>query len=238
MTRLDAAPSRIGPRSGLGLPLVALALLLVAGCAPASGGPTVTSTPRPRDTPRDATTAVTQAIARTAGFHDVKYDQVNTTTAGTSVAVFTGTIVATRNPARTEVKSAPRSGSGVALDSVEDFTAGTRCTIQPEPRQRLTGQSMDAAAVSPFTELETSVSGWSFAGEPGGESQLHARGKLARAVPGATLAGTADVYIDARSGKIMKTVTTVSSKRDSLTFNTVTVFSNFVYDSGITVPAC
>ncbi|MGI8609045.1 MAG: hypothetical protein ACR2MY_07430, partial [Candidatus Dormibacteria bacterium] len=207
---------------------------LVTGCGAAAGAPAVTSTPRPAD----AATAVAQAIARTAGFIDVKYDQLNTTTAGTSVSAFSGTIVATKNPARTEVKSAPTSGSGAALDSVEDYSAGTFCTVQPGPRQRLTGQSTDAASVSPFSELQNSVTGWSYASDPGGAPQWHARGRLARSVPGATLAGTADVYIEANSGKIVKTATAVTTKRDSLTFGTVTVFSNFVYDTGVTVPAC
>ncbi len=152
-------------------PVVTLAVLLVTGCGAAAGAPAVTSTPRPAD----AATAVAQAIARTAGFIDVKYDQLNTTTAGTSVSAFSGTIVATKNPARTEVKSAPTSGSGAALDSVEDYSAGTFCTVQPGPRQRLTGQSTDAASVSPFSELQNSVTGWSYASDPGGAPQWHRR---------------------------------------------------------------
>ncbi|MBJ7610059.1 MAG: hypothetical protein JF887_11610 [Candidatus Dormibacteraeota bacterium] len=222
-------------------------ILLGAGCgstAASTTSPTVTRTVTPvpgPQRPSDARQAVLEAIARTAGFTDVTYDQANSQTSGGTVTSASGTITATRNPPRTQARTV--AGSGTSIGSIQDLSAGTICTTsQGGLPQRYTGQSTMAETVDPFYDLKADGSAWAYQTDAvvNGQVQWHVTGKLSPTLPPPSMliSGAVEAFIDSHTGKIVKAVETFAVSSGGVTSQSVQTYSNFVYNTGATVAPC
>ncbi|GAC1327073.1 MAG: hypothetical protein NVSMB17_00630 [Candidatus Dormibacteria bacterium] len=227
-----------GPRQWALAAVVVLAA--TAGCGPAAAPAQNAGVGAGRQKPADAGRAFQDAVAPADNFSDLTYDQVNTYTSGKQPDVFSGSVTATRNPPRVETRSKPVGKPGALLVSIEDYAAGTICLLQPEPARRLTNQSAEAEQINPFLELKKSAMGWKYLSDinTSGHVQWRLSSNFTRLVPGDSLSGIAEIDIDAQTGRVLKAITTVHTKRDSLTLTSVTTYTNFVYNSGATVAPC
>lgn len=223
------------------------AAVVVAGCGSltASSSSAGNATPTPGlAKPASAGQAVSDAIARVAHFTDVTYQQSNIITAGGQSTMSSGTISATANPPRVDIRTQVTSGTAKSFETVEDLGAGTLCTTpQGGTTQRYTAQSTNPAVVDPFYDISSHGSGWHYLDDVtlSGARAWDVRGQLARSFTDATVdSSMVDLFIDSTSGKIVKVVSDIhfTATATGAHSENQTTYTNFVYNTGLTIPAC
>jgi len=195
--------------------------------------------------PADATQALMDAVRRTADFKDVEWeDDTMAVQPGVPDTDYRNAFTATRNPARIQNKTRPGPGEH-ALTTIEDLASNALCTT-PEgaPTQRFAGTGASVETVDPFHVLKVNGSGWTFAPDVvvNGHNDWQLTGSLLLGRESGQYtptSSTVDVFVDPRNGRIEKTVAhaTLTQAGHPDLKRTITD-TNFVYDTGATVPAC
>ena len=230
------------PHGGLSGLLVgtgtALLMIAVAGCESTgtAGQPTGLAKPTV------AAKAVTEAMARTATFTDVKYNSDSDYTSGAVNTHGAGVQTATTNPLRIRSVS---TNNGKKFESIQDGSKNVFCTM-PEggPNQQFP-TTIAPGAADPFTGLPAGLN-WKFLADTtlNGRSTWHLISDFDRTVGGANPnhividVSTREIWIDSQTGKILKRFEHTVGSENGNKYDFTATATNFVYNTGLTVPGC
>jgi hypothetical protein len=192
--------------------------------------------------PTDAAKAVTDAIARTATFKDVKYNSASTYASGAVNNSGAGVQTATSNPLRIRSVS---TNNGKKLETIQDGGKNVYCTM-PEggPNQQFP-TTLTPGAADPFGAMTGGLN-WRFLADTtlDGHNVWHLISDFDRTVGGTNPnhividVSTREIWIDSQTGKILKRFDHTVGSENGNKYDFTLTLTNFIYNSGVTVPGC
>jgi hypothetical protein len=215
----------------------ALLAMLAAGCE--SSAPAQTGLSKPSS----ASKAVSDAVARTATFKDLKYNvSSNYNSATNPNLVSSSVLTATTNPVRVHSVS---TTNGKRFENIQDGAKQVFCTM-PEggPNQQFPA-NIAASNADPFSGLAAGLN-WKYLADTtlNGRPVWHLMSDFDRSVTGNNPnhivydVATKEIWIDSQTGKILKRFDHNAGSENSVHYDQTITDDNFVYNSGITVPGC
>lgn len=240
----------------VGVGIVVLVLLLgVGGAAVAKVGPFASSGSTASgggagasgiSKPTDGKQAVGDAVGRTANFKDVKYTLTYTYSSATIPKIDSVTQVSgTKSPM--VVYNQSTDNAGKKFETILNGANNVFCT-RPEgsPAQRFPNQKLTPDFADPFSGLVTAGLNWKFLDDVdlSGHKAWHLMSDVSQAITGPNPnnikvdVNTTEVWIDSRSGKIEKRLDHQTGTENAVKYERTTTDTGFVYDTGVTIPAC